>query len=322
MGPSSLLSPDEERKAAQALMLLSGANSSAPVVANNSSFLHVSVADQNAFFAARRLAGAAKMMKMENNNPPRTNETSPIRTTNILGKKNKSPPKRNPFLASVSYHGFQSRRDIRVLANQPVRHPDTWFNAYTHSSVSETESDETERDISYVEPEKQNLEQRLPIVQDASRAAHAFPSIASASGPLSPIQGDGVVPGEFDILCGRDKRAFNHIGNKRFRVIITTHCKQYQETASRNEKTRITTQIINNLRQVGCRFLRKNEVTNMYEDMDDEYAHEKVSHALRSAKTAEKRSKRKGRKSSAVAMPTLPENSNQASYEFHTRSYM
>ena len=114
-----------------------------------------------------------------------------------------------------------------------------------------------------------------------------------------------IVPGKLDILCGRDKVSYGHVGNRRFRVIVAINRERYQSSSSRDAKTRITDEIIKDIRQCGGRFLKLNEETNTYEDVGDEYAHEKVSHALRSAKDPKKKAPRKKRK--VVRKPPTPQ---------------
>jgi hypothetical protein len=81
--------------------------------------------------------------------------------------------------------------------------------------------------------------------------------------------------------------------------------ERYQSCSSREAKTRITDEIIKEIRKCGGRFLKLNEDTNTYEDVGDEYAHEKVSHALRSAKDPKKKAPRKKRK--IVRKPPTPQ---------------
>lgn len=101
----------------------------------------------------------------------------------------------------------------------------------------------------------------------------------------SNIKMSGIVPGPFDIILGRDKLACNHVGNKHYRRLIERNYQQYQSCASRDgTKFRITNQVITNIHECGGRFLKKNEKSGAYEHVDHKYAHDKVSHALRSAK--------------------------------------
>lgn len=112
---------------------------------------------------------------------------------------------------------------------------------------------------------------------------------------------EDIVPNKHDILCGRDKQAFNHVGNKQFRVIIAKHRQEYQTAASREEKTRITHDIIDAIKQDQGRFLKQDPDTKQWYLVDKDYIHEKVSHALRSAKDPkEKKVARKRQKARPI----------------------
>jgi hypothetical protein len=93
--------------------------------------------------------------------------------------------------------------------------------------------------------------------------------------------GDIVTPTKFDVLCGRDFESHSHEGNRRFRAIIVMNCERYQNAKKRDDKYSITDEIVN---EIGGCFLRKDPKTNMWRDIGRHSAHEKVSHALRSAK--------------------------------------
>lgn len=87
-----------------------------------------------------------------------------------------------------------------------------------------------------------------------------------------------------DVLCGRDKMSHAHSGNKRFRQIIEMHREGYQTASCREKKTSITCQIVKTIRDSEGRFLKRDDETGEWSDVGDDYAREKVSHALRSAK--------------------------------------
>jgi len=90
--------------------------------------------------------------------------------------------------------------------------------------------------------------------------------------------------GEDDVLCGREKYATQHIGNKRFRNLVQTFRKQYQRTKQRREKGKITKQIIETIRASGGRFLKFDKAEACWTELAEEEIYEKVSHALRSAR--------------------------------------
>lgn len=110
-----------------------------------------------------------------------------------------------------------------------------------------------------------------------------------------------IVPTRFDVICGRDKMSVAHEGNKRFRLIVEQYRVRYQRTSVREEKTRITCEIISrirtgSIRKPAGRFLKLDPDTNKWSDAGDEFAREKVSHALRSAKDPNREKHRKKRK--------------------------
>jgi hypothetical protein len=147
------------------------------------------------------------------------------------------------------------------------------------------------------------FEDIVPLLRITSSS---FGKILFTTEELASTKKDGeIVPTKLDILCGRDKVSYGHVGNKRFRVIVSMNRERYQSCSSREAKTRITDEIIKDVRECGGRFLKLNEQTNTYEDVGDEIAHEKVSHALRSAKDPKKRAPPKKRK--IVRKPPTPQ---------------
>ena len=116
--------------------------------------------------------------------------------------------------------------------------------------------------------------------------------------PSSNDSDDIVTPATFDVLCGRDHESFFHEGNRRFRAIIAMNCERYQNAKSRDDKYLISDEIIS---EIGGYFLRKDPATNMWHDIGPHSAHEKVSHALRSAKAPSVPKKRVPRKKRTIA---------------------
>lgn len=117
-----------------------------------------------------------------------------------------------------------------------------------------------------------------------------------------------IFPFKNDVLFGRKKESLNHVGNKRFRVIISARRKEYQACTSRDSKTRITDEIIMGIHECGGRFLEKNEITDTYEVVSDKRAHEKVSHALRQAKDPNEKKVPRNPRKIVRKLPTPQEN--------------
>ena len=55
-------------------------------------------------------------------------------------------------------------------------------------------------------------------------------------------------PGPTDVICGRGKMTFAHPGNRRFKTLVMEKKDQYQKATRRDDKTRITHELVQNLR--------------------------------------------------------------------------
>jgi hypothetical protein len=113
------------------------------------------------------------------------------------------------------------------------------------------------------------------------------------------VESTDIVLTRYDVICGRDKKSQGHAGNKRFRVLVEHYRERYQSTLVREEKTRITCEIIERIRSgshPGGRFLKPADVDgNGWIEAGEEFTREKVSHALRSAKDPNRKKNRKKR---------------------------
>ena len=96
-----------------------------------------------------------------------------------------------------------------------------------------------------------------------------------------------VQPGQYDVLCNRSSIAFNHIGNRRFRVIVENHASSYAETTGRSERSLMVHSIVKTIQGAGGRFLKKT-TSSTWDETSNVKSREKVGHALRSAMSARK----------------------------------
>ena len=100
---------------------------------------------------------------------------------------------------------------------------------------------------------------------------------------------DGSKPSEYDILVGRHKNAFNHVGNRRFRLVISSFLPKYFDSPSRTHRARLVLEIIQSIQCTGGRFVK--EVKGVLVELNDKEKRNKVGHALRDAARAHKNSK-------------------------------
>lgn len=99
-------------------------------------------------------------------------------------------------------------------------------------------------------------------------------------------------PAPMDVICGRGKN-IAHPGNRRFHLLVSSKKQAYQHAKRREEKTNITTEILQQLRSgpEASRFLIRDLKSEEWVEVDETYAREKISHSLRS-KPSEQRRKR------------------------------
>lgn len=89
-----------------------------------------------------------------------------------------------------------------------------------------------------------------------------------------------------DILCGRGALMIWHPGNQVFRRLVQTHRQRYF-FSRRQEKKKIATQIMDEVRAHGGRFLRRSQSSdglneiNVWIEIDEERAYQKTCQALR-----------------------------------------
>ena len=86
--------------------------------------------------------------------------------------------------------------------------------------------------------------------------------------------------GPYDVLCNRSRKAFNYIGNRRFRILVENNSECYSKTTSKAERSRIVLSIVATIQSAGGRFLTKAE-NSTWEEVSLTKAKEKVGHALR-----------------------------------------
>ena len=92
-----------------------------------------------------------------------------------------------------------------------------------------------------------------------------------------------------DILCGRGTKYCSHPGNKKYHSICKAHSNAYRQAKCKDEKTKITRTIVNNLRNSNppSRFIQKGDKSNgstgevEWFDIGDRKAWEKTSQLLR-----------------------------------------
>ena len=114
------------------------------------------------------------------------------------------------------------------------------------------------------------------------------PSVVRSS---SPGSGRGVVAqtrkylpagyklGDNDVYCGRGSLCFNHIGNRRFRMIVSANLGRYSSALTKTDKTSIIYEVVDYIRSTSPHggFVKKDIESGRYYEVGDFLA---VSFAL------------------------------------------
>mmetsp|Transcript_23590 Transcript_23590/g.57835 ORF Transcript_23590/g.57835 Transcript_23590/m.57835 type:complete len:201 (+) Transcript_23590:213-815(+) len=144
-----------------------------------------------------------------------------------------------------------------------------------------------------------NLNLNVNLTANNLSTAHLPPGISNALGTTAIAiatnqrnsssankqskKGKAVVASPTDIICGRGFHIVNHRGNLNFHLIVNEHRKNYLKSR-RPEKTKIIKHVLDEIKKSGARFIRSVSTSSnvdTWEEVDDETAYKKVSHALR-----------------------------------------
>lgn len=90
--------------------------------------------------------------------------------------------------------------------------------------------------------------------------------------------------GSYDVLCGRNKLAFNNIGNRRLRVTVSLSLERYLAKPGRQDKTLVIISILKLIQETGGRSLKWKK--DRLIELGEKQAREKVGHALRDMASA------------------------------------
>jgi hypothetical protein len=113
-----------------------------------------------------------------------------------------------------------------------------------------------------------------------------------------------------DVLCGRGIPIQTYPGNIRLHQLVNSVRQQYQQTP-RQHKPLVIKEIVRRARAEGSRFLRRIETGkegDYWEEVEDDIAYQKVSHALRNQKYRDEKKAKVEAESRSSASAGLPSN--------------
>ena len=98
-------------------------------------------------------------------------------------------------------------------------------------------------------------------------------------------------PRPMAVLLGRGGKYKFHPGNTRLEILVGINQKRYDESKSRAEKTRVTEDMVNQIKNCGTergRFLKPDYIARGWREVSDEVANQKCSNSVRYARNARK----------------------------------
>jgi len=91
------------------------------------------------------------------------------------------------------------------------------------------------------------------------------------------------VPGDNDIIIGRGKKCYSHVGNRRLAQTVNSKMDEYIGAKCKLEKSQIISSIVAQIRSSGHFVKEDPNVTGLWFDVDDVIAREKIAQAFRNA---------------------------------------
>lgn len=110
-----------------------------------------------------------------------------------------------------------------------------------------------------------------------------------------------------DVLCGRGKTSFNHVGNRSFRDLIAESTQRYIDAKSRLQKSMVVHSIVEEVKKAQGRFLKQDRYSGQWFELDEKQAKEKVGHAIRDATSSIDPTKKMVKKRTSTAKSVMSE---------------
>ena len=125
---------------------------------------------------------------------------------------------------------------------------------------------------------------------------HAKPQSAVKSESERRPLAEDFVPGPYDVICARGKKAAEHAGNVRFREIIQQYKPAYAQATNKVEKSLLVSEIVDAVRGFSPDggFVKK--FGSRYYEVGDSVAREKIGQCLRDQLHSQYKSSTKAKK--------------------------
>eukprot|EP00586_Coscinodiscus_wailesii_P011672 CAMPEP_0172510916 /NCGR_PEP_ID=MMETSP1066-20121228/232361_1 /TAXON_ID=671091 /ORGANISM="Coscinodiscus wailesii, Strain CCMP2513" /LENGTH=808 /DNA_ID=CAMNT_0013290085 /DNA_START=379 /DNA_END=2805 /DNA_ORIENTATION=- len=139
-------------------------------------------------------------------------------------------------------------------------------------------------DKQIIDAKMADIDTKLPPQPTPTTSFSTAPKpTTSNSKSLPAALGSTTDPHENDVLCGRGGSINNHIGNEKYRTLVTQKKRVYLTARFKREKRLIAASIVQAIRNMDPpgRFLARDSRTQVWYDIGDVKARDKTSQALR-----------------------------------------
>lgn len=116
----------------------------------------------------------------------------------------------------------------------------------------------------------------------------SLPYTTTLQTPKNDLLAVDFEPGPYDVICARGKQVWDHVGNRRFRLLIDLSIDRYMKARTRMDKSIMVFGLVDMIRQAsltGGGFVRRIKCNGKMNwcEVGDITARDKVGHAIRDA---------------------------------------
>jgi hypothetical protein len=102
-------------------------------------------------------------------------------------------------------------------------------------------------------------------------------------GPKMRLLPESFSPSQHDVVCGRGRNIFMHVGNQSFRQLVASRLQEYSDALTKLEKTRIIGEMVDHVRTNSPHggFVKRSSKDGRWYQLLDFLSREKISQAFR-----------------------------------------
>lgn len=133
----------------------------------------------------------------------------------------------------------------------------------------------------------------------------------------------GFQPGHYDVIIGRGKKCYDHVGNKNFLMLVASKLDDYSNAKTKNDKSKILVSIVSEIEKKNHYggFIKKDSRSGLWFRVGESLAREKISQSFRDALHSRYRSSTVSRKRARINKQTKKNNRKRKHTQAVTQNY-